>query len=261
VLPLKESHPKARAAAEKALEIDGELAEAHASLAAVIMDYYWDWAEAEKHFQRAIALNPNYPVARNWYSQHLSRMGRLEEAVEEAKRAQTLDPLSSHANSHVGLALYRARRYDEAVVELQKAMEIDPGALDAHIFLGFVYVQQGKSEEAIAEFQTVVKLSHRTPGLLALLGYAYATAGKPEEARAILKELNFRSKNQPVSPFETAMIYIGLGEREQAFTWLEKAYDERAWQLGFLKVEPIFDPLRPDSRFTDLMRRVNLIPQ
>ncbi len=139
-------------------------------------------------------------------------------------------------------------------------MEIESNALDAHIFLGFVYVQQGKSEAAIAEFQTVVKLSERNPSLLALLGYAYATAGKRDEAQAILKELNFQSKNQPVSPFETAMIYIGLGEHEKAFAWLEKAYNERAWQLGFLKVEPIFDPLRPDSRFTDLMRRVNLNP-
>ncbi len=261
VLPLKESHPKARAAAEKALEIDGELAEAHTALAAVIADYYWDWAAAERHFKQAIALNPNYPVARNWYSQQLARMGRLDESIEEAKRAQTLDPISPSANAHVGLALYRARRYDEAITQLQKALEINADALDAHIFLGFVYVQQERSEEAIAEFETVVKLSQRNPSLLALLGYAYATAGKPEEARAILKELNEQLKNQPVSPFETAMIYIGLGEREQAFAWLEKAYDERAWQLGFLKVEPIFDPLRSDSRFTDLMRRVNLIPQ
>ncbi len=260
VLPLKESHPKARAAAEKALEIDGELAEAHTALAAVIADYYWDWAAAEKHFKQAIALNPNYPVARNWYSQQLARMGRLDESIEEAKRAQTVDPISPSANAHVGLALYRARRYDEAIAQLQKALEINADALDAHIFLGFVYVQQGKNEEAIAEFQTVVKLSERNPNLLALLGYAYATAGKPEEARVILKEINEQSKNQPISPFETAMIYIGLGEREQAFAWLEKAYDERAWQLGFLKVEPIFDPLRSDSRFTDLMRRANLIP-
>jgi len=261
VLPLKESHPKARAAAEKALEIDGELAEAHTALAAVIADYYWDWAAAEKHFKQALALNPNYPVARYWHSQYLARMGRLDEAVEEAKRAQTLDPVSPNANAHVGLALYRARRYDEAIAQLQKALEIDADTFDAHIFLGFVYIQQERSEEAIAEFQTMVKLSERNPNLLALLGYAYATAGKPEEAREILKELNEQSKNQPVSPFETAMIYIGLGEREQAFAWLEKAYDERAWQLGFLKVEPIFDPLRPDSRFTDLMRRVNLISQ
>lgn len=209
ILPMKESHPKARAAAEKALEIDGELAEAHTSLAAVIADYYWDWAAAEKHFKQTIRLNPNYSVARYWYSQYLARMGRLDEAVEEAKRAQTLDPVSPSSNAHVGLALYRARRYDEAVAQLQKSLEIDAGALDAHIFLGFVYVQQKRSEEAIAEFQTVVKLSERNPNLPALLGYAYAAAGKPEEARAILKELS--ELNQPIFPFETAMIYIGLG--------------------------------------------------
>ena len=258
VLPLKESHPKARAAAEKALEIDGELAEAHTSLAAVIADYYWDWAAAEKHFKQAIALNPNYPVARNWYSQHLSRMGHLDESIEEAKRAQTIDPVSPSANAHLGLALYRARRYDEAIAQLKKALEIDAGAFDAHIIMGFVYIQQGLNEEAIAEFQIVVKLSKRNPSMLALLGYAYATAGKRDEAQAILKELN--EQKQPVSPFETAMIYIGLGEHDEAFDWLEKAYNERAWQLGFLKVEPIFDPLRSDSRFTDLMRRVNLTP-
>jgi DNA-binding winged helix-turn-helix (wHTH) protein/TolB-like protein/Tfp pilus assembly protein PilF len=259
VLPLKESHPKARAAAEKALEIDNELAEAHTSLAAVIADYYWDWTAAENHFKQAIALNPNYPVARYWYSQQLARMGRLDESIEEAKRAQALDPVSPSAIAHVGLALYRARRYDEAIAQLQKGLEINPEVLDGHIFLGFVYVQQGRSAEAVAEFQTVVKLAERNPSFLALLGYAYATGGKREEAQAILKELNSQATNRPVSPFETAMIYIGLGEREQAFIWLEKAFDERAWQLGFLKVEPTFDPLRSDSRYTDLMRRVHLI--
>ncbi len=261
VLPLKVSHPKARAAAEKALEIDGELAEAHTSLAAVIADYYWDWATAEEHFKQAIALNPNYPVAHYWYSQQLARMGRLDESIEEAKRAQTLDPVSPSAIAHVGLALYRARRYDEAVAQLQKALEINADVLDAHIFLGFVYVQQQRNEEAIAEFQTVVKLSERNPGFLALLGYAYAMAGKRGEAQAILNELNSQAAGSPVYPFETAMIYIGLGERNQAFIWLEKAFDERAWQLGFLKVEPIFDPLRSDSRYNDLMRRVHLIPR
>jgi len=170
-----------------------------------------------------------------------------------------LNPLSPSANAHVGLALYRARRYDEATAELQKALEFDPDALDAHIFLGFVYVQRGRSGEAIAEFQNVAKLSGRNPSLLALLGYAYATAGKRDEAYAILKELN--ESKLPASPFETSMIYIGLGEREQAYVWLDKAYSERSWQLGFLKVEPIFDPLRGDKRFTDLMRSLNLTPQ
>lgn len=258
VWPLKDSHPKARAAAEKALALDADLAEAHTSLAAVLADYYWDWAESEKHFKKAIDLNPNYPVARYWYSQQLSRMGHLDAAVEEARRAQALDPLSSNADAHVGLALFRARRFDDAVAELRKALEFNPQALDAHMFLGFIYIQQGKKDEAITEFQTVVQLSERNPSMLALLGYAYASAGRRDDAQAILNEL--QSGKQPVTQIEMAMIYIALGENDEAFEWLEKALEERAWQLGFLKVEPIFDPLRGDARFVDLMRRVNLTP-
>jgi TolB-like protein/Flp pilus assembly protein TadD len=256
--PLKESHPKARAAAERALALDGDLAEAHTSLAAVLDDYYWDWPAAEKHFKLALGLNPNYPLAHSWYSQHLTRMGHLDEAVEEARRAQTLDPLSSSADAHVGLALYRARRFEDAAAELRKALEFNPQALDAHIFLGFVYVQQEKKDEAISEFQTVVELSERNPSMLALLGWAYASAGRRDDAQAIINE--FRSGKRPATEMEKAMIYIALGEDDQAFEWLEKAYDERAWQLGFLKVEPVFDPLRGDPRFDDLMRRVNLAP-
>ena len=258
--PLKNSHPKARSAAEKALQLDPDLAEAHTSLAAVLDDYYWDWPSAEKHFKLAIGLNPNYPLAHSWYSQHLARMGRLDEAVEEARRAQALDPLSSSADAHVGLALYRARRFDEAAAELQKALDFNPKALDAHMFLGFVYVQQRKNDEAIREFQAIVELSERNPSMLALLGYAYASAGKRDQALAILKKFGSQSNKQPVSQIATAMIYIALGEDDQAFEWLEKSYNERAWQLGFLKVEPIFDPLRGDPRFADLMRRVNLVP-
>ena len=257
--PMKESHPKARAAAEKALALDANLAEAHASLATVIADYYWEWSVAEDHFRRAIDLNPNYPIARYWYSQHLSRMGQLDEAVEESRRAQALDPLSSNADAHVGLALYRSRRFDEAAAELRKALEFNPQALDAHLFLGFVYIQQGKKDEAISELQRVVELSERNPSMLALLGYGYASAGKRAEAQAILQEFESQSR-KPISQIETAMIYIALGDHDRAFEWLEKAYAERAWQLGFLKVEPVFDPLRGDPRFADLMRRVNLAP-
>lgn len=259
VLPLRESHPKARTAALKALEIDDDLAEAHNSLAAIIADYYWDWPEAEKHFKRAIELNPNYSVARYWYSQYLQRMGRLDEAVIEAKRAQALDPVSHNANAHVGIALYRARRYDEAIEHLHKALEMDANALDAHIFLGFAYIQHRKHEAAIAEFQRAVTLSGRNPSLLGLLGYGYAVAGKRGEAQAILKELEELQTRRHVSSLEIALIYIGLEDRDHAFTWLEKAYRERAWMLGFLKVEPIFDSLRSEQRFTELMRRVSLI--
>jgi TolB-like protein/DNA-binding winged helix-turn-helix (wHTH) protein len=258
VWPLKESHPKAHAAAEKALELDSELAEAHISLAAVIADYYWDWAEAEAHFKRGIELNPNYPVARTWHSQHLARMGRLDESIEEARRAQILEPLSSSANSHVGLALYRARRYEEAVAELQKALEFDPKAMDAHIFLGFVYVQQQKSTEAIEEFQSAVEISNGNPSMMALLAYGHAASGDREKALAILKEFGADAEQRAVSVFETAMIHIALGENDLAFHWLEKALAEKAWQIGFLRVEPIFDPLRSDPRFDDLMRRANL---
>ncbi len=255
--PLKDSHPKARAAAEKALALDADLAEAHTSLAAVIADYYWDWADAEKHFKKAIDLNPNYAVARYWYSQQLSRMGHLDEAVEEARRAQALDPLSSNADAHVGLALYRARRFEDAAAELRKALEFNPQALDAHIFLGFVYIQQGKKDEAIAEFRNVVQLSGRSPSMLAHLGYAYASAGRGIETQAILNEL--RLGKQPVTQIEMAMIHIALGENDHAFERLDKAFEERAWQLGFLKVEPVFDPLRRDPRFTELMRKINLV--
>jgi tetratricopeptide (TPR) repeat protein len=258
--PLEESHPKARAAAEKALALDEGLAEAHTSLAAVLDDYYWDWAAAEEHFEKAIQLNPNYPVAHYWYSQHLSRMGRLDEAVDEARHAEALDPLSSSADAHVGLALYRARRFDEAAAELQKALQFNPDALDAHIFLGFVYVQQGKKQEAISELEKVVELSGQSPSMRTLLGYAYASAGERDQALAILKEIDSRPNKGPVSNIETAMIYIALGNHDRAFELLNDAYERRAWQLGFLKVEPIFDPLRDDPRFADLMRRVNLAP-
>lgn len=256
--PLKESHPKARAAAEKALIIDPDLAEAHASLATVIADHYWDWDAAEQHFKRSIELNPNYPVARYWYSQHLSRTERHAEAVEEARRAQMLDPLSSSANAHVGLALYRARRFDEARAELVKALEFDPDALDAHIFLGFVYVKQGRASDAVTEFERVVELSGRNPSMLALLAYGYASAARHNEARAILDDFGSQSGRQPVSHIETAMIHMALGDLDEAFTLLEKAYEERAWQLGFLKVEPIFDPLRSDPRFDDLVQGLKL---
>jgi Flp pilus assembly protein TadD len=186
-------------------------------------------------------------------------MGHLDEAVDEARRAQALDPLSSSADAHVGLALYRSRRYDEAAAELRKAVEFNPQALDAHMFLGFVYVQQGKKDEAIRELQIVVELSERNPSMVGLLGYGYASGGKRDEAKKILKELESQS-SKPVSQIEIAMIHIALGDHDRAFDRLETAYRERAWQLGFLKVEPIFDPLREDPRFSDLMRRVNLGP-
>jgi tetratricopeptide (TPR) repeat protein len=258
LVPIKESHPRARSAAEKAIALDPKLAEAHASLATVIADYYWDWDAAERHFRRSIELDPNYPVARNWYSQHLSRMGRFNEAIEEAKRAQMLDPVSSSAYGHLGLALYRARRYDEAIAELRKGLDLDPRALDIHIFLGLVLAGQGDSEEAIRAMQTAVDVSEQNPSLVLLLGYAYASGGKSAEARAILKEMDVPSKGSSEYPFETALIYMGLGDHDRSFEWFERAYAERAWQMGFLGVEPLVDPLRSDPRFARLLQKLDL---
>jgi DNA-binding winged helix-turn-helix (wHTH) protein/TolB-like protein/Flp pilus assembly protein TadD len=258
LVPIKESHPRARSAAEKAIALDPKLAEAHASLATVIADYYWDWDAAERHFRRSIELDPNYPVARNWYSQHLSRMGRFNEAIEEAKRAQMLDPISSSAYGHLGLALYRARRYDDALIELRKGLDLDPRALDIHIFLGLVLARQGDSEEAIRAMQTAVDVSEQNPSLVLLLGYAYASGGKSAEARAILKEMDVPSKGSSEYPFETALIYMGLGDHDRSFEWFERAYAERSWQMGFLGVEPLVDPLRSDPRFAPLLQKLDL---
>jgi TolB-like protein/Flp pilus assembly protein TadD len=258
VLPMKESHPRARAAALKALEIDDSLAEAHTSLAAIIADFYWNWSESESHFRRALDLNPNYPTAHHWYCQYLVRMGRFKEAIQHAKRAQELDPVSLVMHANLGQTFYEARQYDQAIEQLHKTLEIDANFVPAYLHLGLVYLQKRMYEEAIASFQKGNQLAPYTTDMIALLGHAYAVAGRRDEALKILNDLSAQSKRQYVSPFGIAFIYVGLGEKDQALTWLQKAYDDRVWLMGMLKVEPIFDPLRSDSRFEDLLRRVGL---
>jgi DNA-binding winged helix-turn-helix (wHTH) protein/TolB-like protein/Tfp pilus assembly protein PilF len=255
LIPMKESHPRAREAATRALEIDDKLGEAHASLAFILTNYYWDWAEAEKRFKRAIELNPNYAMAHSWYSQYLSFMGRSDEAIREANRAQEIDPLSLFINSTIGFVLYLARQYDQAIAAAQKTLELDPNFAVAHMIIGLSYVQKKMYEESISELQ---KAKHN-PDSRALLGYAYAVAGKRSEARKILDELDQLSKQKYVASAPVGIIYIGLGEKDQVLQWLEKAYDERLWEVGMLKVAPVFDPLRSDPRFEVLLRRVKLI--
>jgi tetratricopeptide (TPR) repeat protein len=257
-IPLSESHPMARAKAMKALELDDQLAEAHASLAAIIMDYYWDRPKAERQFKRALELNANYSTAHRLYSQYLSLMGRPDEAIAEAKRGQEIDPLSLGENNNVALAYYRARQYDQTIEYSRKTLEMDQNFLPAHIMLGLALVEKGVFGEAIAEFQRGRELSGNSAHLRAMLAYSYARAGKTSEARKILHELNQLSAPDSVSPFDLAGVHIGLGEKDEAFAWLEKRYQERFWFLGYLKVEPLFDPLRSDPRFTDLVRRVGL---
>lgn len=256
LIQMKDSYPRARVALTRALESDEKLGEAHASLGFILMNYYWDWAEAEKRYKRAIELNPNYAMAHNWYSQHLAFTGRSQEAIREAKRAQEIDPISPWTNSDIGFVSYLARQYDEAILASQKTLELDPDFAVAHMIIGLSYVQKHRYVEGIAELQR----AKANPDSRALLAYAYAVAGESREARKILEELDQLSKQKYVSPFPIAVAYSGLGEKDRAFEALEKAYTERSWGMGMLGVNPIFDGLRSDPRFAMLLRRVNLAP-
>jgi eukaryotic-like serine/threonine-protein kinase len=258
VVPATEAYPKAQTAALKALQLDDTLSEAHASLAFVSYRYNWKWAEAEQQFKRALELNPSYATAHQWYSAFLAATGRHNEAVAEARRAQELEPFSLPINADLVRHLYYARQYDEALKEARKLLEMDENASRAHVELGQILEQQGKPDEAVAEFQKAVNLSDNSVSALTSLGHAYALAGKKAEAQKIIKRLEELSKQHYVSPYHTAVIYAGLGEREQALTWLEKARDERFNWMPFIQVDPPFDSLRSEPRFTELLRSIGL---
>ena len=252
----KEAFPKAKEAATKALSIDGTLAEARTSLAFIKHRWDWDRDEAEKEFQLAIRYKPTYAPAHQWYSSYLVAMGRFDEAIAEAKRAQELEPLSFIGNSHLGWILYFAGRYDEAIDHCKRLLDVDPNFFPARRYLGLVYEQKGMYREAIDEFQQGVKLSGN-PLMLSLLGHAYAASGKKAEAQRILGELN-QQKQRYVSPYTIATIYAGLGEKDQAFRWLEKAFEERDIWLMNLRIDPLLKPIRSDQRFTSLLQRLGL---
>ena len=258
VLPPAESFPKATAAAVKALEIDQTLAEAHTSLAHVRLNYDWDTTEAERAFNRAIESNPNYATAHHWRAEYFAATGRLDKAVDEDKRALELEPLSLIINSGMGCFLYWARRYDEAIAQIQKALEMDPHFTAAHFFIGLAYLQMEMYEKAIAEFQQAVTLSGDNPFMIASLARAYAASGKQSKAQKIIETLTDKEKHEYVSPLDVALVYAGMGAKDQAFEWLEKAYKERSAWLVFIGIEPGLDSLRSDSRFTELLRRIGL---
>ena len=252
----KDAFPKAKEAATKALSIDGTLAEARTSLA--FIKHRWDWGreEAEKEFQLAIKYKPTYAPAHQWYSSYLVAMGRFDEAINEAKRAQELEPLSFIGNSHLGWILYLAGRYDEAIAHCKRLLDVDPNFFPARRYLGLVYEQKGMYREAIDQFQQGVKLSGN-PLMLSLLGHAYAASGKKSEAKRILADLD-KEKQRYVSPYTIATIYAGLGDKDQAFKWLEKAFDERDIWLMNMRVDPVLNPIRSDQRFTNLLQRIGL---
>ncbi len=254
-LPPREVMPKAKEAAKKALELDETLAEAHTSLAFVNMWYEWDWSGAEREFKRAIDLNPAYATAHQQYGWYFAMRGRHEETVAEFKRALELDPLSAYITTDSNIPFYVTHQYDRAIEQCRKAINLDPNFYLAHYALGFNYTHKGKFPEAIAEFQKA-RLLEDKPWQVAGLGYGYAVAGNRSEAMKVLEELKELSKRRHVSPAEIAKIYAGLGEKDQAFEWLQQAYEARSMWLVMLKVEPLWDSLRSEPRFADLLRRV-----
>jgi TolB-like protein/Tfp pilus assembly protein PilF len=251
-----EFRPKVESAARKALELDPELAEAHVLLANIQKDQ-WQWAEAEAEFRRALDLNPNDAVAQNGFADWLLSQGRPEEALAWARRAREHDPLAV-SGIKIGWILFQARRYEEAIHELRGVLAVLPDHTGALWFLGFALIANGQPEEAIPVLEKVVSASGHTPAALGVLIRAYAHAGRRADALRALEELKRRQKTSYVPTAAFVNAYLGLDDKEQAFVWLEKAYDEKSNMLQLLKVHPYFDPVRDDPRFADLIRRVGL---
>ena len=255
----KDVMPQAREAARRALELDDTLAEAHVSMGLTLFFYDFDWAGAEKELRRAIELNPNLADAHDAYATFLAGMNRSAEAVAEIERARRLDPLSLLILSDAAWVYYCMRQYDRAIEESRKAIELDPNFWPGHAFLGLAYEKTGRFAEAVEELEKARRLDD-SPTIYELLGGAYAAWGKKEEARKVLAELTERSSRRYVCPYEVATIFAGLGEKDAAFEWLDKAVDARADCIPWLKPDPKVDPLRSDPRYAALLRRIGLPP-
>jgi serine/threonine-protein kinase len=259
VLPAREVLPKVKSVAAKALELDDTLAEAHTSLAWARF-HDWDWIGAEKEFKRAVELNPGYPTAHSWYGEYLMGLGRFDEALTEMSRAYELDPLSPVTNLALGSRFFYTRQYPKAIEQCQKTLTMDAAFVPAHVFLGRAYEQNGAYAEAIAELRKALDLSEGGSNELAALADAYAVSHHASETGKLLEQLKERSRQTYVQPSLMASIYLGLGQKDQAFDWLQKAYEDRSAGLVYLKIDPAFDNIRSDPRFIDLLRRVGLSP-
>jgi DNA-binding winged helix-turn-helix (wHTH) protein/TolB-like protein/Tfp pilus assembly protein PilF len=254
----KDSRPKAKYAVEKALELDNNLALAHQCLGGFKLFHEWDWLGAEREFKRAIELDPSLAESHELYSYLLSEQVRFDEALAELRNAQELDPVSVGVSGDYGDTLRQARRYDQAIDELHKTLEMDASYFFGHYSLGLAYAQKGLYEKANAEMNKAVSLSGSSTQMMSGLGQVYALSGKKSEAQKVIAELQVVSKQRYVSPLYIAMVYATLGENDQAFAWLEKAYDEHSCWLIELGIESCWDKIRSDPRFTDLLRRVGL---
>ena len=253
LLPPQEAMAKAKAAATKAAEIDPTLAEAHTSLGIVASKYDWDWSTAEREFQTALKLNPNSSAAHLWFALYRAELADLDTAVKEMRRAQELDPLSTDASSYLATVFYWSRKNAAAMDQVQKTLDFDSSYFPAYITKAWILESEGQPAVAVCE---KAKGIADNPWTLAALGRASALAGRKEDARRIVEALREQSTQQFVSGYDIATIHAALGQNDEAFTWLDKAYSQRAEWLGYLKIDPQFDSLRQDPRFRDLLRRL-----
>jgi len=254
--PQNEFMPKARAAALRAVELDNKLAEAHTSLALITENYDWDWQNAEKEYRRAIQLDPNYATAHHWYAEYLAYQGRFDEAFAESERARQLDPLSLIIATDNGAILYFSRQYDRAIEQFRAVLDMEPNFPRAHLLV-FAYVQKGMFADALADIEKWRRIDN-VPGSWAIEAYVYGRSGQRVEARRALEKWQQLNRRRQMDPAATALAYVGMGNKDEAFAWLQRAYSERSNALTALNVDPIYDPLRSDARFQDLLRRVGL---
>lgn len=257
IVASRDAYLKAKVAALKALELDEMLPSAHATLGAVRLFHDWDWPAAERAFKRALMLDPNDASAHRRYGLGLMWLGRFDEATSEIQRARALAPADREINANLALVFYFARRYDEAIREARRTLDMDRRFSQAHRTIARALLETGLHDQAIAEFQQAIE-SGGIQLLRAELGHAYAVAGRRDDALRIRRELDELSKRRHVSPFDMAVLSIGLGERDQAFDWLEKSFAQRERWMLQLKVAPALDPLRSDPRFADLVSRVGV---
>jgi TolB-like protein/DNA-binding winged helix-turn-helix (wHTH) protein/Flp pilus assembly protein TadD len=257
VLPPKEAFPAAKEAAKRALEMDDGLAEAHATMGFINFYYDWNRVDADNEFRRALADNPNYALAHSWYGESLAAMGRYQEANAEAQRALEDDPLSLIIGSNAGWTLSLAGRGDQAIEILKKAIDIDPRFPRTHFRLGRAYEQKKSYEMAIAELQQAVSLSEGDTCYKGSLGHVYAVSGNVNQARNVLQDLEGRGGQQYVPAYAIALVYAGLGDNDHAFTWLQKAYEDRSTSMIFLRLDPELSSLHSDPRFEKLSQQIN----
>jgi TolB-like protein/Tfp pilus assembly protein PilF len=258
VLPPGASCPRAKAAARKALEIDENLAEAHAALGWIKGTCDWDWAESEREYTRALEINPNDGTTRTWYGQYFELLGQWEQAIAERRRALEAEPLNLIVSANMGRVLSYAGHDDQGIEELRKTVDMDPSFIEAHLYLGWAYEKKGMVAEAIAELRQALSLSGGHPRFVSALGHAYAVSGQRRMAEENLVHLKEQAKQRYVAPYDIAVVYAGLKETDEVFRYLELAYQDHSFWMVWLRIDPRFDGIRGDPRYQDVLRRMHL---